>query len=145
MSIQFYETPMGKTFFQGHIPKLVKALTDIAGSLRNPAAITFHQSGDYDAFLTALYHGNFAPDEEPNNERQSSCTKIILAFQEQLRSVLNQEQWSEVERYRSMLEERHCTDREQAFAAGFRCAVTMLAAGLSHTDANQSNHGTEQN
>lgn len=145
MSIQFYETPMGKTFFQGHVPKLVKALTDIAGSLRKPTTVISPQSGDYDAFLTALYHGNLEPDEEPNNERQTACTQKIIAFQERLRSVLNRDQWLEVEHYRSLLEERHCADREQAFAVGFRCAMTMLAADLSHTDTRQSTHGSEQN
>ena len=145
MSIQFHATSMGKVFFQNHVPKLVKALADIAAILHKPAPVMCLQSGNYDAFLTALYHGNLEPDEAPNNDQQSACAKEILAFQKRLRAALNQDQWSEVEHYRSLLEERHCADREQAFATGFRCAMTMLAAGLSHADTKQSNHEPEQN
>lgn len=129
--MNFYETRMGARFFQGQLPQLINALTSIEKSLSAPKqAIQIHVD-DYDTFLVELYHGNYDPSDVPATEEQTAYTSQIMMFQRKLRSDLPRETWDELVRYRSLLEDRHSLDRQQAFACGFRCAMTMLAAGLS--------------
>ena len=37
--MQFHETAYGKRFFDGQLPKLISALTDIASALKTPTPV----------------------------------------------------------------------------------------------------------
>lgn len=129
--MNFHDTTLGVRFFQGQLPQLINALNAISQKLSPPVQAIQIQTENYDDFLAELYHGNYDPSDIPDTAAQADCTKQIMAFQEKLRAELPSGAWDQVEYYRILLEDRHCEDREQAFASGFRCAMTMLAAGLS--------------
>ena len=82
-------------------------------------------------FLTGLYHGSYDPSDLPYTETAKELTPEIAVIQQQIREAVKPEVWEWVERYRLLLDGRHISEREQAFAAGFQSAMTMLAAGLS--------------
>lgn len=129
--MQFYETQMGKIFFQGQLPKLIGALESIATALRSPPPtyqVPLEVSPD---FLSDLYYGGYDPSDEPENEEWKQCTKKIRACQETLRAGYGETVWEQIEDYRSLLDERGSIEREQAFSAGVRIAIKMVMAGLS--------------
>lgn len=129
--MQFYETQMGKIFFQGQLPKLIGTLESIAAALRSPpptCQVPLEISPD---FLSDLYYGRYDPSDEPESEEQKQCTKKIMACQETLRAVCDETAWEQIERYRSLLDERGSIEREKAFSAGVRTAMKMVATGLS--------------
>lgn len=137
--MQFHESPMGREFFQRQLPLLIRTLTDISKRLRQPAPVSLSHKADWDKFLTELYYGSYDPSDVPGTAGQTARTKEIIACQDKLCTEVSDEVWDMIENYRSLLEERHCEEREQAFAVGFRCAMTMLAAGLS-VPAGNSTH-----
>lgn len=129
--MQFYETQMGKVFFQGQLPKLIDALEGIAAALRTPAPIYQVPLEVSPDFLSELYYGGYDPSDESESEAQKQCTKKIMASQEALRAVCSEAVWGQIEDYRSLLDERGSIERERAFSAGVRIAIMIVAAGLS--------------
>ncbi len=129
--MNFHETVMGKTFFQGQLPKLIQALSQIAQALNAPRPAFLVQPEVPPGFLTELYHGNFDPSDVPETQEIADSNREISRFQETLRAALPESVWEQIETYRDLLDARSIRQSEQAFAAGFRCASTMLAAGLS--------------
>lgn len=67
----------------------------------------------------------------PETQEIADSNREISRFQETLRAALPESVWEQIETYRDLLDARSIRQSEQAFAAGFRCASTMLAAGLS--------------
>ncbi len=142
--MQFYETQMGKVFFQGQFPKLIGALESIAAALRSPSPVYQVPMEVSPDFLSELYYGGYDPSDEPESEEQKQCTKKIMACQETLRAVCSKAVWEQIENYRSLLDERGSIEREQAFSAGVRIAMRMVAAGLSAPKgADGQSHGLQ--
>lgn len=129
--MQFYETHMGRTFFQGQLPKLIGALESIAKAMRSPAPVYQMPLEISPDFLPNLYYGAYDPSGEPGGEAQKRCTQKILVCQKNLQTMCSKNVWEQIENYRSLLDERGALEREQAFSAGFRTAMRMVAAGLS--------------
>lgn len=129
--MQFHETGMGSRFFQGQLPKLIKALEGIAAALSAPAPVCQVPMEVSPDFLSDLYFGGYDPSAAPESEDQRRCTKKIMAYQENLRSMCGDTVWEQIEEYRSLLDERGSIEREQAFSEGVRIAMRMVAAGLS--------------
>lgn len=129
--MQFHETNMGRTFFQGQLPKLIGALEEIAKALRAPAPVCQVPLEISPDFLSELYYGQYDPSGEPVSAAQKQCTQKILSCQKDLRATCSENVWAQIENYRSALDERSTLEREQAFSAGFRTAMRMVAAGLS--------------
>lgn len=129
--IPFHETGRGQRFFEVQLPKLITALTDIAASLKAPRPIYQLEAEVPESFLSDLYLGNYDPSEQPATDLERALTQAIVAVQNQLREVVPADFWTLIDQYGELLTARCTTDREQAFAAGFRSAMTMLAAGLA--------------
>lgn len=132
--LQFYETQMGRVFFQGQLPKLIGALESIAAALRSPLPICQVPLEVSPNFLSDLYYGRYDPSDEPESEEQKQYTKKIADCQKSLRAVCSEAVWAQIENYRSLLDERGSIEREQAFSAGVRIVMRMVAAGLSSQD-----------
>lgn len=129
--MEFYETVAGKNFFENQFPALVTALTDIASSLKSPVpAIQLEQEVPPN-YLADLYNGWVDPAAFADSEALRACNKDVAAHQNRMREVLTPEAWELVEQYRTLLDTRGAAEQEQAFAAGFRHATTLFAAGLS--------------
>jgi len=129
--MQFHETELGKRFFQGQLPELISALTDIAAALKTPALAYQLQQSVPEDFLRDLYLGNYDPSDISATSQEKEVMPEVIAIQEQLRERLYQGEWDLFERYCSLQSAIGTIDREQAFAAGFRSATTLIAAGLS--------------
>ena len=129
--MNFHETVMGRTFYQAQLPKLIAALSDIAQAIKAPRPVYQVQQTVPPDFLAELYQGNFDPSDVPETPDIAGYTREITQYQKQLRADLSHEVWERIETYRSLLDARQVKQLEQAFAAGFRCAATMLAAGLA--------------
>lgn len=129
--MDFYETRLGRMFYEFTVPQIAKALQKIAESLAAPApCIRMTQEAPKD-FLTQLYWGNYDPSGEPDSEESSQCSAEISKAQEAVKAQVTPEVWAQIEKVFSLISRRNDTDRAEAYAAGFRAAVTMLAAGLS--------------
>lgn len=129
--LQFYETQMGRVFFQGQLPKLIGALEGIAAALRTPAPVYQVPLEVSPDFLSELYYGGYDPSDEPESEEWKQSTKKIMACQKTLRAGCSEAVWEQIEDYRSLLDERGSIERAQAFSAGVRIAMRMVVAGLS--------------
>lgn len=134
--MNFHETRYGARFFDGQLPKLISALEGIASALNKPTPVYQLKPDLPEGFLAELYHGNYDPSSGRNNGERQELTQEILACQRELRSEVSGEVWDTIERYSALLNGRNVFDCEQAFAAGFRSAMTMLAAGLGHQTKN---------
>lgn len=129
--MQFHETRYGAKFFDGQLPKLITALTDIALALKAPTPVYQLRPEIPENFLTDLYLGNYDPSDFPATEREKELAPEIVTVQEQLRELVPVDAWALIDRYGELLAARGTAEREQAFAAGFQSAMTMLAAGLA--------------
>ena len=130
--MQFYETKAGRIFFESQLPKLISALTDISAALKNRGtAYVIKPEIPPEDFLAELYHGNYDPSDRPYTKKETELTPEIIACQQQLREAVSADTWELIERYNDLMSSRRVIEREQAFASGFRSAMTMLAAGLS--------------
>ena len=129
--IPFHETRRGQRFFDVQLPKLITALADIADSLKAPRPVYQLRAEVPEKFLSDLYLGNYAPFEQPATDLEKALTPEIVAIQERLRNAVSEDAWALVEQYSGLLAASRTAGQEQAFAAGFRSAMTMLAAGLA--------------
>lgn len=142
--MQFYETQLGRVFFQGQLPKLIGALESIAAALRSPLPICQVPLEVSPNFLSDLYYGRYDPSDEPESEEQKQYTRKIMACQKSLRAMCSEAVWEQIENYRTLLNERGSVEREQAFSAGVRIAMRMVAAGLSsQNETDGQSHGSQ--
>lgn len=134
--MDFHETKMGHEFFERTAPRIAAALEQIAKALNKPAAAIELPSGcevPVD-FLPELYEGNYDPSNEPDTEEASRCSAEILASETALRAVVSPDVWKQIDHTLSLMNKRGDVQREQAFSAGFRSAMMMVAAGLTQPD-----------
>ena len=88
--MNFHETVMGKTFFQGQLPKLIQVLSQIAQALNAPRPAFLVQPDVPPGFLMELYHGNFVPSDVPETQEIADGNRKISRFQETLRAALSE-------------------------------------------------------
>ena len=126
--MNFFETQMGRSFFEGQLPQLIKALQDISDKLsRSAMAIRLSAEPDPD-FLTELYRQSqvWEPTEEARR-----LTHTIIEMQQSFLPTLSAQGRKAFEQYQEVVEERDQDFAERAYRAGFQTAVQMVAAGLS--------------
>ena len=129
--MDFYETRMGQEFYTNTVPRITKALEDIAKSLNAPAPVIQLPQDIPKDFLTDLYLGNYDPSDEPEPEEIADCTAEIIANEAALHKAVSPDIWSLIDRTSTLLPKKGDILQAQAFAAGFRCAMTMLVVGLA--------------
>ena len=130
-TMNFYETQMGQHFYSRTLPQIATALGKIADSLSTPVPCIRITQEVPDDFLTNLYWGNYDPIGEADSEESVQCSAEIKAAQAKIKAQVTPELWAQIDNIFSLLARRSNVDRSEAYAAGFRSAVTMLAAGLS--------------
>ena len=129
--IPFHETRCGQQFFEAQLPKLITALSDIADSLKAPRPAYQLKAEVPENFLSELYLGKYAPFDLPASNLEKELAPEIIAVQNRLRKAVSEGAWSLIEQYGGLLAASRTAGQEQAFATGFRSAMTMLAAGLT--------------
>lgn len=129
--IPFHETRCGHRFFEAQFPELISALSDIAVSLKTPRPIYQLKAEVPENFLPDLYLGRYDPFDQPATDLEKELTPEIIAVQDRLRKAVSEDTWALIEQYSGLLAASRTAGQEQAFAVGFRSAMTMLAAGFS--------------
>lgn len=79
--MNFFETNLGRTFFQVQVPKLISALTEIAEALRTPRPAVQVRTEIPKNFLADLYHGNLEPSYAEDTPEIAACSQQIMQLQ----------------------------------------------------------------
>lgn len=143
--MNFFESNLGRDFFQVQIPKLISTLSEIADALRIPRPILPVQAEIPANFLSDLYYGNLEPPYVEDTPELAACTQRIIQFQEEFYQSLPPHIREQVENYRLLLDERYILQAERDFAEGYRFAMTLLFAGLSVPNSNGKGSGSCHN
>ena len=129
--MNFAETVMGQRFFNAELPALITSMKEIAASLNHPRPVLQVSQPVSDDFLVRLYYDNFDPETAPDRETHAFYNSVIAQAQEEIKKGVTAEMWQMIEHSYSTIATRGNMEREQAFAAGFRTAISMLVAGLA--------------
>lgn len=129
--MEFYKTKAGKLFFERQLPHLIDALTDIAAAMQKPRPVFKLEQEVPPDFLESLYNGYVDPAAYADTDALKAQNADITVHQKQMREAFTPEMWEAVEQYRTLLDTRGAMEQGQAFAAGFRYAAVLLAAGLA--------------
>ena len=128
--MNLHETVLGQKFYQVQIPALITAIQDVAAALKQkPAVLQVPFEGDADELLWDLCFGNYEPlrDAFPVEEEKSQAE---LEYLRRLQDSLSREQQHLFNCYCTAQHVRSADELVQAFAAGYRSAMHLLAAGL---------------
>lgn len=132
--INFYETQMGRMFFEGQLPKLIRVLEDIASSLSRKAAPFTLPAEIPENFLEELYYGNLEIGV-CSKEGYSNCyAKEIISVQDELQAQLTSEQWALYQKCNALIGERNLEEASRMFRHGYRLAVHLILAGLQEPE-----------
>lgn len=146
--MNFHETGSGHRFYEQQLPELTSQLSRLNTALqalttamqRPNQALILPVEAPPD-FLKDLYHGNYEPDMEQNPLRTEQLTAAVVKSQRLLRERVSPDVWQLIDECHRSLNERALYCAEQAFEAGFRSAMRMVAAGLSGPPSTQPPKG----
>ena len=127
--MNFYETKAGHIFFDSQLPRLTKALEEIAAALSHPQpAIKLNTVSDQE-LLSCLFYGSYDPEKYQSYEQIRILNRQVSQAEIALRKTLTPEADQLLDAYQRADNIRDDAVAEQAYAAGFRTAVQMLLAG----------------
>lgn len=134
--MNFYETRMGNIFFNSQMPRLIKALEEIASALRKPApAIKLDKDSMADPdFLHDLFYGLYEPDVFGNRVQPSPLDRDVMRAEADLLSVPGQSR-ELFGQYQEAVSRRNDAEMERAFSSGYRAAFHMLISGIREPSA----------
>lgn len=129
--MDFYQTPMGHTFFERHVPQLIQAIEALTSALDKPAqAVTLPVEADPE-FLSRLYLGEYESAPFRQTPEGVEITRAVNAAHKDLEAALPESCHEKLMKYQDTLTMREGVDMQMAYESGFRTAVQMIAAGLS--------------
>lgn len=141
--MQFYETRMGRIFFEHQFPQLIKAVNELTAALSRPAPTVGLPVAADPKFLDSLFFGGYEPEiYQVTPESQRLGRAVILAY-DALTETLSEESKERLSAYEAALSERNTAVSELAYESGVRAAVQMIVAGLSRPVVPQSDKTTE--
>lgn len=141
--MDFYDTRMGRTFFEHQVPQLIQAIQALTATLEKPSPAAILPVEPDPEFLSGLYYGNYQPGIfEPTPETRR-FTRAVNKAHAALEETLSGDSHEKLQQYEDILAQRDSADLERAYESGFRTAVQMIAAGLSQPVIRQDN-GTRQ-
>ena len=132
--MNFHETKMGHIFFEHQLPKLINAIQTLTAALDRPAQqVTLPVEGDSE-FLSELYFGNYEPGIFKSTPEGDRVIQELNDAYDALIETLSKESRSRLDHYLEIAATRNADDARRAYESGFRTAVQMIVAGLSHSD-----------
>lgn len=132
--MNFYETQMGRRFFDAQLPRLIHSLEQIADALARPThpscTVPLKQNPN---FLRDLYYGDYEPSVFREDGRHTELNHAVSAAESALRKELrtNGVALTAFDAYQRAQAERDSAVVEQAFESGYQTAVQMIVAGLA--------------
>lgn len=132
--MNFYETRMGRTFFEHQLPQLINAIQTLTAALNRPAQqVTMPVEGDPE-FLSELYYGNYEPGIFKSTPEGDRLLQKLNDAYDAFAETLSKESRDRLDRYLEIAAARSATDARLAYESGFRTAVQMIVAGLSRSN-----------
>ena len=136
--MNFYETKMGRIFFEHQLPQLIQSIQRLTTSLDKPTqALTLPVEAD-PGFLSSLYYGSYEPGPFRQTAKGRELTRAVNAAHDELTAVLPEETRKKLMEYQDALTMCETADMQMAYESGFRTAVQMLMAGLSRPGSAQN-------
>lgn len=129
--MEFYETKMGRYFFEGQLPALIQTLGEISDSLKYRKMQAILPVSVPENYLEELYHGNIKLGVFSDEQFSKEQMKNVIQLQEQLREQLTEEQWTLFLRFNAASGDHAAEEACRMFQNGFRLAVNLIAAGLA--------------
>lgn len=139
--MNFYETQMGKRFFEGQLPQLIRVLEDISLSLSRKAAPFTLPAEIPENFLEELYYGNLEIGVCSREGYSNHDMKEIIAVQDELQAQLTPELWELFQKCNALMGERSLKEANRMFQHGFRLAVNLIVAGLQEPKKGENQDG----
>ena len=138
--MEFYQTPMGRAFFERQLPQLIDAVNALAAALSKPVpAAVLLVSADPN-FLRNLFFGDYEPEIFKVSPELQRLGQTVSQDYKALTATLSEDSMKLLEEYETALSERNIAMTEQAYQAGIRIAVQMIVAGLSPSVSRVCSH-----
>lgn len=141
--MNFYETKMGRIFFEHHVPQLINAVNALTAVLSRPTQTADLSLAADPKFLRDLYFGSYEPGVYKVSPEIRQLDRAVSLAHEALSEMLSEEGHKSLDAYEAALSERNTAVIEQAYESGVRIAVQMIVAGLSQPAASQTNKSHE--
>ena len=134
--MEFYQTQMGRAFFERQVPQLIDAVNALAAALSKPAPATVLPVAADSNFLRDLFLGDYEPEIYKVSPELQRFNRAVDQTHTSLVATLPEDSMAQLEEYETALSERNIAVTEQAYQAGIRVAVQMIVAGLSPSISN---------
>lgn len=135
MSMSFYQTPMGRAFFEHHVPQMIQAIQALTVALDKPVqSIALPVEADPE-FLSRIYLGEYESAPFQQTPEGEKLTRTVNAAYKELEAALPESCHEKLMKYQDTLTMREGVDLQMAYESGFRTAVQMIVAGLSRPAA----------
>lgn len=127
--MNFHETKAGHVFFESQLPRLTKALEEIAAALSHLQPAMKLDARPDQELLSSLFYGSYDPERYQSHEQIRVLNRQVSQAEIALRKTLTPEADRMLDVYQRADNLRDDAVAEQAYASGFRTAVQMLLAG----------------
>ena len=135
--MEFYQTQMGRAFFERQVPQLIDAVNALAAALSKPAPAAVLPVAADSNFLRDLFFGDYEPEIYKVSPELQRFNRAVDQAHTSLVATLPEDSVAQLEEYETALSERNIAVTEQAYQAGIRVAVQMIVAGLSPSISNE--------
>ncbi len=129
--MEFYQTQMGRAFFERQLPQLIDAVNALAAALSKPIPAAVLPVSADPKFLRDLFFGDYEPEIFKVSPELQRLGQTVSQDYKALTATLSGDSMKLLEEYETALSERNIAVTEQAYQAGIRIAVQMIVAGLS--------------
>ena len=135
--MEFYQTQMGRAFFERQVPQLIDAVNALAAALSKPTPAAVLPVAADSNFLRDLFFGDYEPEIYKVSPELQRFNRAVDQAHTSLVATLPEDSVAQLEEYETALSERNIAVTEQAYQAGIRVAVQMIVAGLSPSILNE--------
>ena len=138
--MEFYQTQMGRAFFERQVPQLIDAVNALAAALSKPTPAAVLPVAADSNFLRDLFFGDYEPEiykVSPELPELQRFNRAVDQAHTSLVATLPENSVAQLVEYETALSERNIAVTEQAYQAGIRVAVQMIVAGLSPSISNE--------
>ena len=139
--MDFYETQMGRNFFERQLPTLIRVLEDISSSLSRKKSSVTLPTEIPENFLEELYFGNLEIGVCSRDGYSNHYAKETISIQDELQAQLTPEQWALFQKCNALAGERNLEEANRMFQHGFRLAVHLIVAGLQEPKKGEKQDG----
>lgn len=139
--MNFYETQMGKRFFESQLPRLIKALENISEALSRKTEPLPLPVETPDDFLEEFYYGNLEIGTSSMEGYSHHNAKEIISIQDELQAQLTPEQWALFQKCTTLMGNRSLEEVSRMFQHGYRMAVRLIVAGLQEPKKEEKQDG----